>query len=109
MAMTESEQKHLNDLVNNGIAFVDRKGKVLFKESNPVSKQLSKEYIDEDLEVSFRVQASPYGNGFCEVKVTQNGNPVLEAEGNFMAYAFNTKATTYVKGEWEDKIPKWGH
>lgn len=109
MTTTDVEQKHLNDLVNNCIAFADRKGRVIHKSSNPVAKHLSMEYKGEGLEIFFKVFSTPYGNGSCDVKVTQNGAPVLEAEGSFMAYAFNTKATTYVKGDWENKIPKWEH
>lgn len=109
MTTTDVEQKHLNDLVNNCIAFADRKGRLIHASSTPVAKHRSREYESEDLEIFFRVYASPYGNGSCEVKVTQNGAPVLEAEGSFMAYAFNTKATTYIRGDWEDKIPTWEH
>ena len=109
MEATEAEKKHLNDLVNNCIAFADRKGKTIDKTSNPFSKHLSKEYKGEDLEIFFRVQASPYSNGSACVKVTHQGSPVFEAESNFMAYAFNTTAKTYIKGDWEDKIPMWQH
>lgn len=109
METIDAERKHLNDLVNNCIAFADRKGRLVHASSTPASKHRSREYLCEDLEIFFSVYASPYGNGSCEVKVVQRGNVVLEAESNFMAYAFNTKATTYVKGEWENKIPKWEH
>ena len=106
MVKTEAEQKHLDNLVNNCIAFADLHGEVLDKTGSHFLRQLPKEYKTEDLEIFFRVQGSRY-SGSSYVKVTQHGTIVFEAESNFMEEAFNTNAKIYIKGKWEDKIPKW--
>ena len=109
METTEAEKKHLNDLVNNCIHFASIHGKVLDKHINPISKSLIMECADYGLRIDFSFFASGFSNGSCYIKVSKNGSVVLDAKGNYTAYAFGMEAKTYVKGEWEDKIPKWEH
>ena len=100
-------QQHINDIANNCLYFTDRNGRVLNKHGNPGSKSLEMEYKDKDLTIYFFAFASPRTNGSCHVKVTEKGNVVFEAEGNYTAYAHGMAAKIYVPGNWEEKIPEW--
>ncbi len=104
--MTETQQ-HINNLVNNCLYFASRNGKLIGGHSNSVSKSQSRKYEKDGLAINFRVYASGFSNGSCSVKVTEKDSVVLEADGNFTAYAHGMIAKTYVPGDWETKIPEW--
>lgn len=98
----------LDELVNRCMIFADRNGKVLGRDGNPFYAWLSMEYKSKKMSIEFWVQSSPFSNGSSHVKVSQDGKTVLEASGSFTVSAYNTKAETYVPGDWEKNIPPSG-
>ena len=111
MAETSEEkekQRDLNQLVNNCLHHADRNGIVLEKFSNRVSAMLAMEYTAPNgFYIVFRLCESGYTNGSCRIEVRQGETIVLEADGNYMAGAFNMKAKTYQPGDWKKNIQKW--
>lgn len=105
--MEADDQKHINEIVNNCLHFAGKNGRMLGKQGNPFSKSLRMSYASDSLSIEFNVLASPFSNGSCSVKVTDNGVVVLEADGNYTAYAHGMTAKTYVSGDWEKRIPEW--
>ncbi len=102
-----AEQQHLQTLTNRCMVFTDRRGKVLGKSGNPVHASLHMKYDGgQGIIIEFTADSYVMGNGWCRVRVEENGVVVLDASGNFTVAAFNVTAKTYVSGDWENKIPE---
>ena len=108
--MIANERKykiHVNTLVNNCLAFAGHNGKTLSRGSSTFSSSLAMKCESRDLVIEFVVNVHPMGNGGCRIMVMEQGNLVFEASGNYVTRAFNMEASTYVPGDWENKIPVW--
>ena len=99
--------KNLDELAMHCIVFVDRNGTVLEKDGSPMHSTLSMEYKRDPWDISFRVQSQAQGNGSSKVLVRYRGNLVLDAAGKFTTAAYDVKASTYIPGAWEKKIPEY--
>lgn len=108
---TTEQQKHLVALFNRCMAFTDRNGKVLSRESTRLSSKLMMQYKDQNITIKFGTANSAGSKASCWVKVWHKSEFVLSAKGNFMrgpimVDAYDILAMTYVPGDWEKKIPR---
>lgn len=73
--------------------------------SSTINSRLTLEWVGYDIIIKFSASVPGMGKGVCSVKVRQNGVLVLEARGEFLAGPHDVIATTYVRGDWENKLP----
>lgn len=100
--------KNIDELVRKCLFFTDRNGRVLSKDSTPISSSLSMEYKNEKekMYILFKIFQHAYGNGSLSIIVKQNNETMLEATGGFIGGGTNIEAKKYLKGDWEKKIDK---
>ena len=97
-------QQQADALVNRCIAFTDRHGTILFRESTAMLLGLTKEYLLKDLKITFSITASAITNGISRVEVYWRKKKVFAANGRFIASAYNCTVTRYTPGVWKKKI-----
>jgi len=106
--MRKADNKgNIDSLVNSCLSFVDKRGKIISRSSTGLTASLEMDYEIGNLTFYFKVFSHCMGNGSCYVLVKQDGNIVLEAEGNYMEGASSMDAKTYLPGDWEKVIPAW--
>lgn len=94
----------LDSVVDDVLKFVDKRGKVLFKDSSPVHSELSMKYSQDGIEAKIDVQVNVHGNGHCAVVVKQDRKVVFNATGNYTTGCFNATAKTNKDGTWRKKL-----
>ncbi|MBI4739076.1 hypothetical protein HY772_05960 [Candidatus Woesearchaeota archaeon] len=102
-----TDEKHINDLVDNCLSFVDKRGRIVSKSNTGVSTSLEMKYDVDNLAFHFSVYSHCMGNGSCYVQVKKDKKVVFEANGCFTVRAFGMKAEVYQPGDWEKTIPEW--
>lgn len=83
------------------LVFVDRKGYVVSKESNPMSCNLHMQYEKGNLHVEISAYSHCMGNGSCSAIVKFKNKTVYRATSSFTCSPFNTKVHEYKSGAWE--------
>ena len=105
----KNDERTLDELINDILAYVDKRGVVLEKSSTPQSSTLRMELHEEGLHYSIAVFQHAQGNGSCQVEVLDAGLPILKAAGRYIVGAYGMKAEEFVPGPWcsVEQIPRW--
>src|SRR3989344_2926371 len=101
LGIDQDFEKQINDLVNNGLHFVDKNGRVISKSSTRVNAHLEMKYEVDDLAFHFNVYRHFMGNGSCYLQAKKDETVVFEANGCFTTAAWGMEAKIYQPGDWE--------
>ena len=99
------KNKHIGDLVYNCLVFVDQRGRIIEKTSNPMLSILEMEYKAGSLAFHFRAYSHCQGNGSLSLEVKDNEDVVFKADGTYIAGPYSMEAKIYKSGDWEKAIP----
>ena len=94
-------EKTAADLAWEFAQFIDKHGKIINKDSNPVHSILEMEYEKDGVYARFRVRSVAQGNGSFKFQARLGREEVMNADGTFTATPHNVTVEAYKPGAWE--------